>query len=165
MGQLQRAQKRKMKYCAASLFLAFVLTGARANYEQVKAVGVGQDASFSGPGQLECYGAMRVYDLAGSGDAECFPVAGMPAPQGFVMDGDSNLDGTYDYHMVITDNHGMAMCEGDITYERGDLGLGYCGNQEQTSDDPLEFCGYFKCTGTVNAMCKGMVPSCFGPNA
>ena len=50
-----------------------MLTGARANYEQVKAVGVGQDASFSGPGQLECYGAMRVYDLAGSGDAECFP--------------------------------------------------------------------------------------------
>merc|ERR1711884_25133 len=102
-------------------------------------VAVGEDASFSGPGTVECFGAMRVYPGA---DAECFPVAGMPAPQGYNMDGDSTGDGSYDTHFVITENHGTALCEGtDITYIRNDMGLGYCGGQPDPDPTSLTFLG------------------------
>ena len=70
----------------------------------VKALGsrVGQDADFQGNGTLSCYGQMRVYVIAGSGDAECFPQqSGVPSsPQGYIMDGDSNGDGENDTHFV-----------------------------------------------------------------
>merc|ERR1719153_1936322 len=84
--------------------------------------------SFHGSGTFACYGDMSItFDKSSSGGEgegflDCQPSWGSAAapPQGIIADGE---DGS---HWVTVDNHGYGTCIGDIFWELGDLGLGFC---------------------------------------
>merc|ERR1711915_1042365 len=120
------------------------------------------DESFSGNGEMKCYGDMSItldkWD-EGDGFLNCKPAWGSPAapPQGIIADG---ADGS---HWVTVDDKGYGDCSGHMEYTYGDLGLGYCDRWVSLDDGQQTrlFCGYATCTGYLNIHCS-MLSGCHG---